>query len=203
LDLLRFAGATPSAAIHGLDRLFEGVGVDIEPYIPPNSDDEWMVLEKQYNFAYHTAASPRDFDKEGIRKIEQTKLHLLRGNFLAQLNRGQRFFVFVDKLSLSEAEVLPLFLALRRRSDAWMLWIQLAGNAAEVGEVRLVLPGFIKGFLARFAPEFDGTDVSRHVWLNILANAWLLRLRLSGTVRSIDDGMPATDSAMTFVDEAR
>ncbi len=180
-DLLRFAGAPLASVIHGLDRLFEGIGTEIEPYLPTADATEWMILERKYNFAYHSGASPAGFGKPEIQKIEAKKLQLLRLRFLQELSGGGGFFVFVDKHALSEAEVLPLFLALRRRTSGWMLWVQLARTVDEVAEARLVIPGLVRGHLTRFSPALDGTDVSVRVWLNLLVNAWRLRLQVTRT----------------------
>lgn len=177
-DLLRFARAPPASVIHGLDDLFEGIGEDIEPYLPSADTQEWMIAERRYNFAYHTGAFTTEFDKAEIRKLEARKLQLLRLRFLQELAGGGGFFVFVDKYALSEAEVLPMFLALQRRSSGWMLWVQLARTADEVAEARVIVPGLVRGSVTRFSPPFDGRDIPVRVWLNLLINAWHLRLQV-------------------------
>ncbi len=79
---------------------------------------------------------------------------------------------------------MPLFLALSRRSEAWMLCVQRATRAEQVGCVHQVLPRLMFGYVARFSPEFDGGDIAMRVWLNVLANAWLLRLRQTRHART-------------------
>ena len=83
---------------------------------------------------------------------------------------------------MSEAEILPLSLALKRHGKARLLWVALAEQDRPAGTVEVVMPGLLKGYIDRFAPGANAHDLSFDGWLRVCANACVL----AGLQRPVD-----------------
>jgi hypothetical protein len=177
LSLLRFAGASVAAAVTGLDTEFAGLGEDIEPQIAPNSMREWMIVDHQYKLNYHTMISSDNVSADKIVAMERRKVQFLRRKFLEDVVDAAKIYVLSSQFPTDAAEAMALFLALRRRGAAWMLWVQVAPDRQQAGNVEQTAPGLMLGYIDRLAPRIDGTDISLSGWLSLLANAWSLRRR--------------------------
>jgi hypothetical protein len=82
---------------------------------------------------------------------------------------------------VTEAEILPLFLALRRYGNNTLLWVVPAENGRTPGTVEVVMDGLLKAYIDRFAPDENAHALSFAVWMKICANAYLIsRLRMDG-----------------------
>ena len=176
LGLLRFSSTFMRALIRGLDTGFDGLGEpeDIEPYLSGASPREYMIHEKKYGLDYHS------FIYEGQRSIwlmreqEAARLKYLRREFVEELAEGEKIFVYKRNSAVTDAEVLPLLMALRRLGDKTLLWVVPAERNRPPGSVEVLMPGLLKGYIDRFAPEHDAYDFSFENWMKICANALAL-----------------------------
>lgn len=172
LSLLRFAGATPEAAVRGLDSGFAGIGEELEPWVSPNADREWMIRDRRFHLGYHTFISSDTVSAEEIVRAERRKVAFLRRKFLEELAEGHKVYVCADRFGLPREAALPPFLALNRHGPRAMLWITAAKDRP-VGTVEEMFPGLMVGYVDGFMA--DGLPQALDGWLTVLANAYLLR----------------------------
>ncbi len=192
LSLLRFAGATPDAAVRGLDNGFEGGGEDIEPWVSPDADREWMIHDRRYQFGYHTFVSSESVSAEALVRAERRKVAFLRRKFLEDLAEGHKVYVCADRFGQPREAALPPFLALNRHGPRAMLWITTAKDRP-VGTVEEMFPGLMVGYIDGFMA--DGVPRALDGWLTVLCNAYLLR----SSPPSAKSRLPAATRRLVFV----
>jgi hypothetical protein len=176
LGLLRFSSTFMRNLIRGIDNGFAGLGAleDIDPRLEGDSRKEYMIHEKKYGLVYHT------FVYEGQRSIwlmreqEAARLKFLRRKFMEELEAAEKMFVYKFGSSVSAEEMLPLHMALNRYGDATLLWVVPAERGRPSGTVEVVMPGLLKGYIDRFAPDENAHDLSFTGWLRVCANALVL-----------------------------
>ncbi len=177
LSLLRFGGATVRTAIVGLEDDFAGIGETISLSVADNPMQEWMVRDST-GLLFHTGQSSQEVDRATVERTFPTYAAYLRRKLLEDLDEASKVFVFADHRVYGSArsveDVLPLYLALRRRSGAKLLWVYPA--AAEIsakGAVQEILPGLAIGQLDLTAPPvLVGGGITVSGWLAVLCNAW-------------------------------
>ena len=176
LGLLRFSSTFLRSLIRGLDDGFEGIGErdDVEPYLSGDTPREYMIHEKKYGLVYHS------FVYEGQRSIwlmreqESARLQFLRRKFAEELDVAEKIFVYKRNAPVPEEEILPLFLALRRHGNNTLLWVVPAERDRPSGTVEIMMPGLLKGYIDRFAPDENAHNFSFDEWMRVCANAWVL-----------------------------
>ncbi|MBN8904063.1 MAG: hypothetical protein BGO51_16570 [Rhodospirillales bacterium 69-11] len=183
LGLLRFSSTFLRNLIRGLDGDFEGLGAaeEIEPRLEGGgAKKEYMIHEKRYGLVYHTFVYEGDRSVWLVREQETARLKFLRRKFMEELEVAEKIFVYKRNLPVAEDEILPLFLALRRHGDNTLLWVVPEEPGRPAGTVEIAMPGILKGYIDRFAPDDNAHDFSFACWLRICANAY----RLSRVMKS-------------------
>jgi hypothetical protein len=133
-----------------------------------------MIHEKKFGLVYHT------FVYEGQRSIwlmreqEAARLKFLRRKFMEELECADKIFVYKFGTTLSEEEILPLHMALTRYGEATLLWVVLAERDRPAGTVEVLMPGLLKGYIDRFAPDANAHDLSFDGWLRVCTNACVM-----------------------------
>jgi hypothetical protein len=176
LGLLRFSSTFMRNLIRGIDNGFEGLGEieDIDPRLEGGPRKEYMVHEKKYGLVYHT------FVYEGQRSIwlmreqESARLKFLRRKFMEELELTDKIFIYKFAGGVSDEEILPLHMALNRYGEATLLWVVPAERDRPAGTVEVVMPGLLKGYIDRFAPDDNAHDFSFDGWLRVCSNACVL-----------------------------
>ncbi|WP_158933064.1 hypothetical protein [Acidisphaera sp. S103] len=176
LGLLRFSSTFMRNLIRGIDNGFAGLGEidDIEPRLEGAPRKEYMIHEKKFGLVYHT------FVYEGQRSIwlmreqESARLKFLRRKFLEDLELTDKIFIYKFGSGVSEEEILPLHMALNRHGEATLLWVVPAERDRPAGTVEVVMPGLLKGYIDRFAPDDNAHDFSFEGWLRVCANACVM-----------------------------
>ena len=176
LGLLRFSSTFMRNLIRGIDSGFDGLGAieDIDPRLEGTPRKEYMIHEKKFGLVYHT------FIYEGQRSIwlmreqESARLKFLRRKFMEELEVNDKIFVYKLAGSVSDEEILPLHMALNRYGEATLLWVVPAERDRPAGTVEVVMPGLLKGYIDRFAPDTNAHDFSFGGWLRVCANACVL-----------------------------
>ncbi len=177
LSLLRFAGATPEVAIRGLETDFRGAGQDIAAEIAENPAREWMVRDA-FGLRFHSGQSSNDVTEAELLKRFPRYAERLRSKLAEDLDESRKIFVFADHREMNAVRsleyVLPLYLALRRRTSAPLLWVCPARNDPERrGNVVEVLPGLAMAELDLTAPPVTiGGGITVSGWVTVLCNAW-------------------------------
>jgi hypothetical protein len=55
-----------------------------------------------------------------------------------------------------------------------LLWVVPAERDRPAGTVEVMMPGLLKGYIDRFAPENNAHDFSFGAWMKVCANALVL-----------------------------
>jgi hypothetical protein len=177
LGLLRFSSTFLRNLIRGLDSQFEGIGepADVDPRLEGDGPEkEYMVHEQRYGLVYHTFVYETQRSAWLMREQEAGRLKFLRRKFLEELELSEKIFVYKRNAPVSEEEILPLLLALNRHGPNRLLWVVPATEGRSPGSVEVVMPGLLKAYIDRFAPDDDAHEFSFATWIRICANAWLL-----------------------------
>jgi hypothetical protein len=203
LGLLRFSSTFMRNLIRGIDNGFEGLGEieDIDPRLEGGPRKEYMIHERKFGLVYHT------FVYEGQRSIwlmreqESARLKFLRRKFREELEATDKIFVYKFSSGVSEEEILPLYMSLNRYSEATLLWVVPFERDRPPGTVEVVMPGLLKGYIDRFAPDENAHDLSFDGWLRVCANACVLAklqrpAMLAGDLipRASDEDEPEADA---------
>ena len=189
LGLLRFSSTFMRNLIRGIDNGFEGIGniEDIDPRLEGETPKEYMIHEKKFGLVYHTFVYEGQRSVWLMREQESARLKFLRRKFMEELASTDKIFVYKLAEGVSEEEILPLHMALNRYGDATLLWVVPAERERPAGTVEVVMPGLLKGYIDRFAPDDNAPDLSFDGWLRICANACVLaRLQRPGA-QDVDD----------------
>ena len=184
LGLLRFSGSYSNDVVRGIEREFEGIGEppDIMPMLEGDAGErEFMIHERKYGLVYHTFVYEGERTVEVMRHQESTRLKFLRRKFVDELDAGEKIFVFRRGTPVSEAEILPLFLALNRRQSNTLLWVVPEEPGRPSGTVEVLMNGLLKGYIDRFAPNDNAHDFSFDAWIRLCVHAFLLH-RMMRTV---------------------
>lgn len=175
LGLLRFSSTFMRNLIRGIDNGFDGLGAieDIEPRLEGAPRKEFMIHEKRFGLVYHTFVYDGERSVWLMREQESARLKFLRRKFMEELESTGKIFVYKFG-GVSEEEILPLLMALNRYSEATLLWVVPVERDRPSGSVEVVMPGLLKGYIDRFAPEDNAHDFSFEGWLKVCANACVL-----------------------------
>jgi hypothetical protein len=176
LGLLRFSSTFMRNLIRGIDNGFEGLGEigDIEPRLEGAQRKEYMIHEKRFGLVYHTFVYEGQRSAWLMREQESARLKFLRRKFIEELELTEKIFVYKLNKGMSEEEILPLHMALNRYGGATLLWVVPAERGRPVGTVEVMMPGLLKGYIDRFAPDENAPDLSFDGWLRVCVNAWML-----------------------------
>lgn len=177
LGLLRFSSTFLRNLIRGLDGDFEGLGTteEIEPRLEgAGAKKEYMIHEKRYGLVYHTFVYEGDRSVWLVREQETARLKFLGRKFMEELQVAEKIFVYKRNILVGEDEILPLFLALRRHGPNTLLWVVPEEPGRPAGTVEIAMPGILKGYINRFAPDDNAHDFDVACWTRICANAYRL-----------------------------
>ena len=188
LGLLRFSSTFMRNLIRGIDNGFAGLGEidDIDPRLEGESRKEYMIHEKKFGLVYHSFVYEGQRSVWLMREQESARLRFLRRKFIEELEAADKIFVYQFGSAVSEAEILPLHMALNRYGEATLLWVVQAERDRPAGMVEVIMPGLLKGYIDRFAPEDNAHDLSFDGWLRVCANACILA-RLQHPASGFDD----------------
>ncbi len=185
LGLLRFSSTFLRNLIRGVESGFAGLGdaEDIDPRLEGTQRKEFMIHESRYGLVYHTFVYEGQRSAWLMREQESARLKFLRRKFMDELEAAEKIFVYHFAGPVSEEEILPLHMALNKYGPITLLWVVQAERDRPPGTVEVVIPGLLKGYIDRFAPNDNAHDLSFDGWLQVCANAYILdRLQKSAAV---------------------
>jgi hypothetical protein len=192
LGLLRFSSTFMRNLIRGIDNGFAGLGEidDIDPRLEGAPRKEYMIHEKKFGLVYHTFVYEGQRSVWLMREQESARLKFLRRKFMEDLASTDKIFVYKFGSGVTEEEILPLHMALNRHGESTLLWVVPAERDRPAGTVEVLMPGLLKGYIDRFAPDDNAHDLSFDGWLRVCANACVLaRLqRLAPIDQELDTG---------------
>jgi hypothetical protein len=176
LSLLRFSGIVLYELVASIDCGFAGLGdeASIDPIVDETDLSDWIIYERRHLIRYHTWVRVSDASAEAMKRREVKRLPFLQRKLLEDLGDGTKTFVYQQDRAISDAELLPLFLAVRRWGRGALLCIAPAEEDHPAGLVREICPGLMRGYFSRFSNSQTG--LSMPDWLAVCAAAWILRM---------------------------
>jgi hypothetical protein len=177
LGLLRFSSTFMRNLIRGVRSGFADLGEieTIEPRLEGVPRKEFMIHEQKYGLVYHTFVYEGERSLWLMREQEAARLKFLRRKFIEELEAAEKIFVYRYGAMTTEEEILPLHMALNQYGPATLLWVVPAERGRPAGTVEVLMPGLIKGYIDRFAPDDNAHDLSFDGWLRLCANACVLQ----------------------------
>jgi hypothetical protein len=171
LGLLRFAAIQMSRLIDAIDTNF--AGLDQPDNLRPEGTVDWDIRDIAYKIFYHTHRKCSAVSADSLRESEARRLRFLIRKFLADLADPEKIYIWWHYSPITLAEILPLFLALRRRGPVTKLWVDRDEPAGTVEEI---WPGLMRGRISGFSQDGSGVDpqIAFHGWLEIMVNALAL-----------------------------
>jgi hypothetical protein len=176
LGLLRFSSTFMRNLIRGVESGFADLGEqeDIDPRLEGGPRKEFMIHEQKYGLVYHTFVYEGERSVWLMREQEAARLKFLRRKFIEELEAAEKIFIYRYRSGVTQEEILPLLMALTRYGPATLLWVVPAERGRPHGTVEVLMPGLIKGYIDRFAPEDNAHDLSFEGWLQLCANAYVM-----------------------------
>ncbi len=177
LSLLRFSSTPLPKLLAALEVEFEGMGSPetVQVQISANGR-ELMINDSRFGFLYHAFVQSGAMSQEALHRREVRRVPLLVRKLLEDLQSAEKTFVFKGMSALPEEEVFPLAASLRQYGPNTLLFITLADSRHAAGSVEYRAPGFLVGYVTRFAPTEDASDFDVAQWVRICREAYRLRL---------------------------
>jgi hypothetical protein len=183
-SLFRWARATPEQLLAVLRANFAGM-YELAKLTPLRDE---MVTDERYGIGWHTelrsrqVAGQRSFiaDEGKRRKIhlkEMRKIDYLTAKFTARAKLGGVIFVIKCNDGIATATIEELITALERLAEGApfaLLEISQSADPLKIGTVEQKRPGWLRGYVSRFAPYDHADDVDMAAWATILDHAFRL-----------------------------
>jgi hypothetical protein len=174
LGLFRWGSISMVNLVRCLNDRFEGLGAP-EAVKIRLANGEYMADETKYKISYHTFARDGEMPLDELHAREYKRLQYLAGKMLDDLEDAEKVFVYKRGEPLSEAEVQPLFRALRSYGDNKLLWVVPMDAEHPSGSIERVEDGLLRGYIDRFAdPERVPSTTPVESWSALCTNAWRL-----------------------------
>jgi hypothetical protein len=173
VGLLCFAGLSTPVLVRNLVQRFAGIGepASLHAYDPQDGRDTWRLYDSAAEIWFNTSQPMAQTTIVQVEAQAARRLPFLRRKFLEDLAAAEKLFFLHSAYPLSEAEALAVFVALDLDGRNTLVWTNQDGDAAP-GTVERLAPGFLYGRLDRLGEDGDPSD---EAWLNVAANALLLR----------------------------
>lgn len=177
LGLLRFSSTPLQPLMDALEGRFEGMGEpgSLSVHLSTNGR-EYMVKDSKFGFLYHAWVNAGEMAPEDIVKRESRRVPFLVRKLLEDLEAGEKTFVFKGMGRMEEEEVFPLAMALRRYGPNTLLFVNLSDSEHKGGTVEARAPGFLVGYVDRFAPGDNAHDLLLGQWVKVCREATRLRI---------------------------
>jgi hypothetical protein len=173
LGLLRFCFIELPHLLNGLRRGFEGLGDPASTEVSVNGKDgEFVVKAPAHGMLYHTFQHEGELTIDTVRVQQSARLKFLRRKLMEDVAAAEKIFVVKRERPLRPEEVLPLYVALNELGQNWLLWVVLADEKHPSGTVEVLLPGLLRGYVDRFAPNDNAPDLSLSAWTAVCEAAW-------------------------------
>ncbi|MBN9510843.1 MAG: hypothetical protein J0I21_17255 [Alphaproteobacteria bacterium] len=183
LGLLRFSSTPLPRLLDALDARFDGMGAQASTRVElATNGREFMVNDSRYGFVYHAWVAAGEMSPEAIMRREAKRVPLLVRKLVEDLEAADKIFVFKGMGALPEEEAFPLAASIRRYGPNTLLFVTLADAAHRAGAVQVRAPGFMVGYLDRFAPGENAHDLLLGQWVKLCREAYRLRLATRGVM---------------------
>jgi hypothetical protein len=176
LGLLRFAGIHLPIEIRlqrlvaALGQKFEGLGsaetLKVVLAGEPGAR-EFLVHESSYDLMYHTFIPEEQSRLDEVREQQSKHLQFLRRKLLEDLRLAEKIWVWKSAATSDPDQVYSLVHMLRSFGRNRLLWVVESDSAHVPGDIELLEPDFVKGYIERFAPYDNATDIRPISWFEV------------------------------------
>lgn len=176
LNLFRFAIVHPSDLIRALHDNLQLLTDEDSITVELNEGDprEYVLKSPAYNLCWHTFHFEGDTDPHTVWRDHTIRLGYLRRKFYDGLRAGHKIYVVKQQRHVPTAQATALLMELNRHGQATLLCVEPAPPERPPGEVELLMPGLMRGYVGQFAAETDIEAADCADWLRVLGNAALL-----------------------------
>ncbi|HEY1935133.1 MAG TPA: hypothetical protein VGG99_24270 [Acetobacteraceae bacterium] len=197
LGLLRFSNIMLPFLLRGMTSGFAGAGdLDTLELWDGADGKEYVIRDTSYGITYHTFLYKDQVAADGLLARQSARLKFLARKLIDDVAAAEKIFVFKRNDAVSEAEILPLYAAMRARGESTLLWVVPADDEHPPGRVERVLPGLLRGWIERFAPYENAHDLPLPAWLELCRQAYNLATgNHVGSVLTAQVVEPATTEA--------
>jgi hypothetical protein len=177
LGLLRFSSTPLPLLLDALEHRFAGMGSPDTIHVDLSSNGrEYMVRDSRFGFLYHAWVAAGEMEPADVARREARRVPFLTRKLIEDLEAGDKTFVFKGMAAVPEEEVFPLAMAIRRFGPNTLLFVTLSDVEHRGGTVQARAPGFLVGYIDRFAPGDNANDLLLGQWVKICREAYRLRL---------------------------
>ncbi len=177
-SLFRQGGVTLPQIARGLACGFEGIDdpATLELVALPLYGEPRDYVGVQPAYGVHCLAEVKEgaMAPAAVHAIVAARLAVLRRLMLDDLRDGTRILVLRRERPLAEAEVIPVWTALRGQGGATLLYVTLADEAHPAGSVERRRAGLLCGRLDRLARADQLGEPSMEAWLAVCRAAYAL-----------------------------
>jgi len=172
LGLLRFSSMPYRALIELLDCRFEALKCEAEALrlLPHGQDQEWWVSIEQWGIFYHTGRKIGSVEVASLKQSEAAKLRFLRRKLLEELDAPEVIFVRRDP-ERSLEEIRHAFRRLNAYGPHALLWVASAPEPEMIGEIEMLEPGLLRGFIGDTGRDASPPPAALAVWLTLAEKA--------------------------------
>ncbi len=188
LGLFRFATTPIESLIALLDDGLARIGDPACMRVRVNEADEYLVEDTAYGTSYHTWIKRPAMTEADLMRREVGRLRFLRRKLLADLEEGEKLFVFKwqpdDRLkhedTVDESQIRRLGRGLQRYGANTLLWVAPHERFRPSGLVEAIGEHLIKAYSLPFFPSEWDQPACLDTWRTIVRQAvplWQARLR--------------------------
>jgi hypothetical protein len=181
LGLLRFAAIYQpfeqklERLVTALNRDFEGLGepgtISFSLFGDPGKQ-EYFIDESVYSLRYHSGVFEGTVSESELERREVRRLAFLRRKLVEDLSTGEKIWVWKCSATTSVEQIAPLMNVLRRLGPNVLLWVVEATPQHEAGSVERLGPDLLRGYIERFAPYEDATNIAPDTWFGVCRSAY-------------------------------
>lgn len=169
LSLLAFGSLPPDRLLEALICEFDGLG-DPQNTTIELIEHEWITVDRAHGYSNHTWRFEGQADAPELLHRECRRLQFLKGKLLRDMAAGRKILVYKKHPDWPDDAVPELFEVLRAHGGNVLLWVDLANDRHQPGDVQFLADGFYKGYVDRFSPAgAAGSDISYDSWLRVCA----------------------------------
>jgi len=163
--------------VRAIDARFAGLGdlAHITSRLYEENPEAHEIIDDASKLSFLADRAVNDTSTDVLLARQSRRLKFLRDQLLYDFSTGEKIFVYHQfEVGLTEADMLPLLIALRQHGLCTLLFVTQADVSHPAGSVERVFPGLLHGYQA-------GTDagdfVTQNVWIEICTNALALKGR--------------------------
>ncbi len=159
--------------IAALHEGFKGLGAAGTVKLHTAGDNrEFIVTETVFQLAYHTGLHEGQIDADELLRQEFKRLPFLARKLLDDLGSAEKIWVWRSHVTNEQEQVTPLLECLGRYGPNTLLWIVESDPAHPPGTVECLDERLMRGYVEKFAPMDNATDIRPQSWFIVCKKAY-------------------------------